>query len=71
MGIIQETKTEKITALYCRVSTDAQLDGYSIDAQAEILESYCKAKQIYNYKFLKEDLILKGHKFSTESDTEV
>ena len=27
--------------------------------------------EIYNYKFLKEDLILKGHKFTTESDTEV
>lgn len=27
--------------------------------------------EIYNYKFLKEDLIEKGHKFTTESDTEV
>ena len=27
--------------------------------------------EIYNYKFLKEDLIQKGHKFTTESDTEV
>lgn len=27
--------------------------------------------EIYNYKFLREDLILKGHKFTTETDTEV
>lgn len=27
--------------------------------------------EIYNYKFLREDLILKGHKFKTEADTEV
>ena len=27
--------------------------------------------EIYNYKYLKEDLIVKGHKFKTESDTEV
>ena len=27
--------------------------------------------EIYNYKYLKEDLIAKGHKFSTNADTEV
>ena len=27
--------------------------------------------EIYNYKFLKEDLEAKGHKFTTKSDTEV
>ena len=27
--------------------------------------------EIYNYKYLKEDLIAKGHKFSTNTDTEV
>ena len=27
--------------------------------------------EIYNYKYLKEDLIAKGHKFTTNSDTEV
>ena len=27
--------------------------------------------EIYNYKYLKEDLIEKGHKFSTNTDTEV
>lgn len=41
----------KITALYCRVSTDAQYEeGYSIDAQTELLEAYCKSRQITNYK---------------------
>lgn len=41
----------KVTALYCRVSTDAQYEeGYSIDAQKELLEAYCKSKRITNYK---------------------
>lgn len=37
-------------ALYVRVSTDIQVDGYSIDEQLERLEKYCDAKDwiIYN-----------------------
>lgn len=39
------------TALYIRVSTDAQREeGYSIEAQKEMLEGYCKSKQIKNYE---------------------
>lgn len=38
---------EKYAALYVRVSTDAQFEeGYSVEAQIEMLEGYCKAKQI-------------------------
>ncbi len=45
-------KKDKITALYVRVSTDAQAEeGYSIDAQKEMLLGYCKSKQIENYEF--------------------
>lgn len=45
-------KEDKITALYIRVSTDVQAEeGYSIEAQKEMLEGYCKAKLIKNYKF--------------------
>ncbi len=41
-----------ITALYIRVSTDAQAEeGYSIEAQQEMLEGYCKSKQISDYEF--------------------
>lgn len=36
-------KEEPLVALYIRVSTDAQVDGYSIDAQEERLVAYCKA----------------------------
>ncbi len=38
-------------ALYSRVSTDMQAEGYSIDAQKELLVSYCKIKQIDSYSF--------------------
>ncbi|MGN0678622.1 MAG: recombinase family protein [Oscillospiraceae bacterium] len=42
----------KITALYIRVSTDAQYEeGYSVDAQKEKLEQFCKLKDISNYQF--------------------
>ncbi len=42
----------RYTALYIRVSTDAQAEeGYSIEAQKEMLEGFCKAKQITNYRF--------------------
>jgi len=45
-------KNERFAALYARVSTDAQREeGYSIDAQKEMLEAYCKAKAIGNIRF--------------------
>ena len=41
----------KHAALYVRVSTEAQSEeGYSIDAQLEKLENYCKAMGIDSYK---------------------
>lgn len=44
-------KTRK-TALYIRVSTDSQFEeGYSVDAQKEKLEQYCKLKDIEKYDF--------------------
>lgn len=44
-------REEKITALYIRVSTDAQYEeGYSVEAQKQKLEQYCKLKDIDNYK---------------------
>ena len=40
------------TALYIRVSTDSQFEeGYSVDAQKEKLEQYCKLKDISEYEF--------------------
>lgn len=43
---------KKKAALYVRVSTDAQReDGYSIEAQCEMLEAYCKSRQIRKYEF--------------------
>lgn len=41
----------KKTGLYCRVSTDIQMEGYSIDAQKDFLKSYCKMHEIDNYEF--------------------
>lgn len=37
--------------LYARVSTDSQLDGYSIDAQKEFLISYAKSKDYTEFEF--------------------
>lgn len=40
------------TALYIRVSTDAQYEeGYSVDAQKQKLEQYCRLKDITDYQF--------------------
>lgn len=39
-----------MVALYVRVSTKEQLDGYSIDEQIEKLKAYCKAKGFKDYK---------------------
>ncbi len=42
----------KKAALYIRVSTDAQREeGYSIDAQKQMLSAYCVTKNIKNYEF--------------------
>lgn len=42
----------KKNALYIRVSTDAQYEeGYSVEAQKEKLEQYCKLKDITDYEF--------------------
>ncbi len=38
-------------ALYCRVSTDMQNEGYSIDAQKELLKTFCKLKEIGDYEY--------------------
>lgn len=42
----------KKAAIYIRVSTDAQREeGYSIDAQKEMLTAYCVSKGIKNYEY--------------------
>lgn len=41
----------KRAGLYCRVSTDIQMEGYSIDAQKDFLKTYCKMHEIDNYEF--------------------
>ena len=42
----------KKTAIYARVSTDAQREeGYSIDAQKEMAEAFVKSKGIKNFEF--------------------
>lgn len=42
----------RCAALYARVSTEAQFEeGYSLDAQKEMLEAYCKSRQIQEYEF--------------------
>ena len=42
----------KYAAIYIRVSTDAQREeGYSIDAQKELLTAYCLSKEIKNYEY--------------------
>ncbi len=52
MKLKTEMKNDRVTALYIRVSTDAQAEeGYSIEAQQEMLEGYCRSKRIENYKF--------------------
>ena len=45
-------KPQQKTALYIRVSTDAQREeGYSIDAQKQMLEAHCVSRGIKNYEF--------------------
>lgn len=42
--------SKKIKAIYVRVSTDMQVEGYSIDAQIELVKAYCKSKEWDDYK---------------------
>lgn len=43
---------DKFAAIYIRVSTDAQREeGYSIDAQKEMLTAYCISKAIKKYEY--------------------
>ena len=50
----RERKTvrkDKHAALYCRVSTDAQFEeGYSVEAQREMLTAYCVSRGIEHYE---------------------
>ena len=48
-GALQEQTENRITALYARVSTDAQFEeGYSLDAQLEKMHQWCALKEIGN-----------------------
>ncbi|MBO4298683.1 MAG: recombinase family protein [Clostridia bacterium] len=42
---------KKLAALYIRVSTDAQFEGYSVDAQKDMLEGYCRSRGWTDYRF--------------------
>ena len=45
----------RITAVYIRVSTDAQAEeGYSIEAQTEKLTQYCKSKDYGNVEIYED-----------------
>ena len=46
--------TSKKKALYVRVSTDMQVEGYSIDTQIELLKSYLKSKEWTEYELYKD-----------------
>lgn len=47
-----QNNTSKKAAVYIRVSTDAQREeGYSIEAQKEMLTAYCVSKGIENYEY--------------------
>lgn len=44
--------SRRVAALYIRVSTEAQRDeGYSIEAQTEMLTAYCISREIKDYAF--------------------
>ena len=44
--------TKKHAALYIRVSTDAQFEeGYSVEAQRDLLEGYCRSRGWKDYEF--------------------
>lgn len=51
MGIsaVKTNKLKRKKAIYVRVSTDAQVEGYSIDAQIELVTAYLKSKEWNDY----------------------
>lgn len=55
---------EKITAIYCRVSTDTQING--LESQERALIDYCNNKSIRNFKIYRE-LGISGSKQSRPS----
>ncbi|MBE6147428.1 MAG: recombinase family protein [Firmicutes bacterium] len=46
--------TVKKKALYVRVSTEMQVEGYSIDTQIELLENFIKSKEWKDYEIYKD-----------------
>ena len=46
----KEGKAKRKKAIYARVSTDAQVDGYSISAQVDLVLAYLKSKEWFDYK---------------------
>lgn len=47
-----DNESQKIPAIYIRVSTEAQAEeGYSIEAQKEQLSAYCVSRNLKNYEF--------------------
>lgn len=47
---IVKAVVKKIKAIYVRVSTDSQVEGYSIDAQIELVTAYLKSKECTEFK---------------------
>ena len=52
----QQTTQAPVTALYCRLSRDDELQGESnsIQNQRRMLETYCRDHSLTNYKFFVE-----------------
>ena len=53
----QQTTQVPVTALYCRLSRDDELQGESnsIQNQRRMLETYCRDNGLTNYKFFVDD----------------
>ena len=53
----QQTAQAPITALYCRLSRDDEIQGesFSISNQKRILESYAREHGLMNYRFFVDD----------------
>ena len=49
--------------LYCRVSSDEQVDGTSLDHQEKTLREYCRYKGYNIIKCCREDYSAKYHDF--------
>ena len=54
---MRQQTTAPITALYCRLSRDDELQGESnsISNQRRMLETYCQDRGILNYRFFVDD----------------